>query len=176
MKDAILKILRETLPELEVEAITELHKEVVELREIRKKLEGQIEAEKQSYRYLSDEKYELSEKLKKHKEIDVRSGEVDQREYDVHKRELALSNELLKAQVVHLSDKVELAKHFYEIPFKNRQVRETVLAQEKVRHDLVPYTTEYQPNTGGNVTTYAGAAEIHENLEDTKKTTEKEEL
>lgn len=174
MKEEIIEILKKNLPELEVEAITAQYKELKELR-----IEHEETVRDRNYYQKlhcteTDITTSLTQDLAKHESMDTRIEAANKRETELLKRELSLENSLLKMEASNAHAQVNLAKYFYEIPFKNRQVRETIHAQEKLRSDSVPYTHEYD-NQGRSVTNYAAAAEIHETLEPTEKTTDTEE-
>lgn len=174
MKEEIIDILKKNLPELEVESITAMHQEVLRLRKDNKSITTDRDYFEKLHTEECDTTASLKQDLAKHDSMDVRMEAATKRETELLKRELSLENSLLKMEADNAHSQVDLAKYFYEIPFKNRQVRESVHDMVKVRHDTVASTVEYG-SSGISETKYAPVAEVHEHLEPTTKTTETEE-
>jgi len=71
-------------------------------------------------------------------------------ELDLLKNKLVLDQQKCDLVIAHSTEKVSLVREMFEIPFKNRTLRESLLTQVPVRSDFVqpgPYDAQTQSNS-----------------------------
>lgn len=152
MSDIISQEIREAiernLPSHIGDVLSQQLNELKALRSAHEGLKEHAEENLKAIERLKEENAHLNSALGdiEHREHEVKNGEGELAE---KAQKLALDQQKCDLIIKHSEEKVALAKEFFEIPFKNRVLRESLHTQVPIRSDYVS-TGRWNSQTGQN--------------------------
>ncbi len=171
MNDQLLKVIKETLPEMQVEAITEMSQENKELKENVSLQASTIKSMEENQKHISEAhdqtSIELNKALGKIIQLEDREAVLVKREKDV------LAGEIKHAVAIAVSEEksnqVSQAVGMFRCAFANRTVREDVL--KHITTETPQYDNIYNQN-GYTDTKFSGVTKESVPVTETKTVVE----